>query len=263
MTEPEIKPSFSSRYLALTIVTTILVSGVTLLFNKITADKETNKLIVGEQEIVNLIKPLSLPDSQIKAIYFLAESPDETIESYFSKIFTIENVSNQGVEDVSLTITLKETNANLINTPNFKTNPPEILDGIKITKKDTSSDERKHVWNISLLNPQEKIIVEYSAYSKEKIDSITLSALPRKKNWSIEREPPKSDVTNSVQKWFFIGILTLATCLLLLNKFSDLLFMNIYKKEWERNAAIREQYKDLETYYWRHFPPPFLRYFRR
>ena len=59
-------------------------------------------------------------------------------------------------ENILITICLETIKLTYSIAPNIKTDPKEIVGAIKITKKDRGTT-KKHIWDISLINPNESV----------------------------------------------------------------------------------------------------------
>lgn len=180
MPDTEIKPSFSGRYIVLTVITSVIIAGVTFGINTISKSKPVRQLVVYESSLADLMRGGTLPNSQIEAIYYLSGDPKKQINSLFRKTVTIKNVGNEGVENLSLTIGVEENEAFLVSSPMIESSPQNIKDALNLFKQDGSSN-KKHLWNIPLLNQGESLTFEYNIYSSQELNEVTFSAIPRKK----------------------------------------------------------------------------------
>jgi hypothetical protein len=261
MSEHEIKPSFSWRYLILTFITAIIVSGVGFGITKYFEAKPAKELIVYEDILSDLIDDAALTMNQIEATYYLKGDPKKKIECLFRKVVVIKNNGNEGVEDLSIIFSIKEDDAFLLDTPKIKSLPKDVIDAMSITKNESMSSNQKHVWNVALLNKDEALIFEYSAYSEKKLNNLTFSAIPRKKNWTVSHKSLFSeDKGRGLLFEFFLigpGIFIFVALLFVL------LMIPVYRREWHRNPEVREKYESLYMYYRKHFPPPILKFFKK
>ena len=260
MSHQEVKASFSWQYLILTIFTAGVISIVGIGVAKYFESKPTKELILYEGRLSNLINDDALPEDQIEANFFLKGDPKKKIESLFQKSFTVKNVGNEGVENLEITFAVEEKDAFLVDKPRIETEPKDIIKAISATKNKNLSNNKKHVWNISLLNRGESIIFKYSVYSERRIDNISFSALPRKKDWTISR---RSLLTDKMKRITFIEyLISVPVFMILLLLLPLLLAIPIYRIEWNKNPEVREKYETFYRYYSTHYPPPIKELFQ-
>ena len=69
MTEKEVKPSFSLKYLVLTLLTTMIVSGIGLLISKIYESKPVKEMEVFQDGQVDIFNDDAFPKDLIEATY--------------------------------------------------------------------------------------------------------------------------------------------------------------------------------------------------
>lgn len=119
------------------------------------------------------------------------------------------------------------------------------------------------MWNVPLLNQGESLTFEYTIYSEKKLTGISFSTVPRKKDWDVSRENIlASKTTRELFSSFFGGMFTLVIALPLGLLIFTRLMRPVYRKEWDRNPEIREKYESYDQYFYKHFPPPIVRYFQ-
>lgn len=247
----EVKPSFSWKYLVLTLLTALIISAVGLTVSKLYQSRPVREIVVYDNGQINLLNDASLPKDQIEASYYLKGKPKKKIESLFLNLIAIKNAGNEGVENLNVTFNLKEDNAFLVSKPKIKTEPKEIIDAISVTKKEVESSDKKHVWNITLLNPGEAVLFEYSIYSQEKTENVTLSTSPRKKDWGVSS---KSLIDNKKEVIlpldFLVG--SAAPIFFILTIF--LIAIPFYFIQWNRRPDYRENYGSFIKFYMNHRP---------
>lgn len=263
MVENEIKPSFTWKYVVFMLVTSAIVGVVAFAVDHFLKTKPLRELEVYESTLNDLINDEYLKNAKIEATYFITGNPKKKIASLFRKTITIKNTGNEGVEDLSIVFSIKEENAFLVGNPKIISSPKEIADALNLVKDDNLSSEKKHTWNIPLLNQRESLTFEYNIYSENKLETLTFSSVPRKKDWKvlyidtlIGKE--KSDVF----PYFITGMLTLLVSLLVTLKLFLKLMIPVYRKEWNSNPDVREKYESFNKYFYKHFPPPIKEYFR-
>lgn len=187
MNENEVKQSFSLKYFLLITITTVIMYGIGLAISRFSDSRPIKEITVANGNLINLINDLYLLEEQYGVKYYLKDETRTKISSLFWKKVIIENSGNKGVSDLSVTVILRGNDIKLGEFPNIKTVPSKVIDTIAV-KKDYVSTDDKHLWTVSLLNPGESITFEYSAFSKKKIDSISLYIIPRKRDWKIKYE---------------------------------------------------------------------------
>lgn len=249
MEHEEIKPSFSLKYLVLTFVTTIVISGVGIGISKLYDSKPKNEFTVIDGFEIDLLNDEALPTKQFEAKFYLKGNPKIEISSLFRKSVTIKNSGNEGAENLQISAALKGANVFLVSEPNIKTEPKEIIDAITI-KKDKGSTETQHDWKVSLLNPDESITFDYSIYSEADVDKIALNIIPRKKDWVVVRQSAQSLTYYGFKKDLAIASLTPPLLLLFIILFS----LIIYRIQWRKRADFREQYTNFFHFWMRHRP---------
>jgi hypothetical protein len=247
----EVKPSFSWKYLVLTLITALIISAVGLGVSKLYQSRPLKEIVVYDNGQINMLNDEALPTDQIEATYYLKGNPKKKIESLFLNLTAVKNAGNEGIENLLVTFNLKEDDAFLIS-PIIKAEPKGIIDAISITKKDGESTDKKHVWNISLLNPGESVIFEYTIYSQAKLKKIEFSATPRKKDWSVLSRSPLSQKKEgrSSLDWLLVG--AAAPILFMIAIF--IMAMPIYRFQWNRRPDYREQYGSFIEFYMRLHP---------
>lgn len=251
MAQEEIKPSFSLKYVVLTLFTTVIVSGVGLIVSKSYESRPSRELEVLQGDQVDLLNDPAFPKDQIEANYYLKGKPKKKVATLFRKVVVVRNAGNEGAESIFVSATLAETNAHMVTTPKIRTVPREIVDAISVTKGDSGTDN-KQTWSISLLNPGESVIFEYFVYSEEKLSSINLSILARKKDWRVVNKSLlyQRDAMESLNK-----IITVAAGVPVALLFFILaLSVPFYRYQWNRRPDYREKYGTFLGFYNRHRP---------
>ena len=260
MVQKEIKPSFSLKYLLLTLLTTALVTAAGIGITKLFETKSNKELTVYIGDQVNLLNDDAIPKGEIEATYHLKGNPNKQISSLFLKTIAIKNTGNKGAENVLITASLNGSNAKLIDHPKIKTDPKEIIDAITLTKKDNSTTQ-KHIWNISLINPNESVILDYFVYSEKQIDAITLNVVPRKKDWKILKGSILSHEEKKTPKEISTEIAIFGGTSTFLILFFLLMSVPIYYLQWLNRPDFRSKYGYFFIFYsahrpWNLFQPP-------
>ena len=155
-----------------------------------------------------------------------------------------------------LSVTIKQENAKLVGAPGISSEPQDIISAISIKKIENESDEQRHTWTISLLNPGESIVLDYSIYSEKKLESIEFLILPRKKDWKVTRQPLLSKLQKEGPRWYMIvlGVLgALITVPILILLFT----IPFYTLSWSTRTDFREFYGSFTRFYWEH-PPKYI-----
>jgi hypothetical protein len=253
MTQEEVKPSFSLKYLVLTILSTAVISGIGLLITKALESKPIREIEVLESDQTNLLNDAAFPKDQIEASYTLKESQNKKIATLFRKVVVIRNSGNEGAENIPVTANLQESNAYLISAPKIKTEPKEIVDAISISKTENGTSNRQ-TWNISLLNPGEAVVFEYFVYSEEKLDSINLKIIPRKKDWTIANKSllNRGEINSSTS---LLKMILTAAGAMIAFLISVLLFaVPFYIFQWNKRQDYRQKYSTFSTFYAKHKP---------
>jgi len=252
MSDQEIKPAFTLKYIALTLITTLLVSLVSVIVSKYTDSRPSRELHVFTMPGLGLIGDSKLPRDQIEAIYYLKSNPKREIRSLFRKAFLIQNAGTEGVENVRMTATIKEPNVFLISNPRISTEPPEILNAISV-KKDEASTQSNHIWTVSLLNPKESIIFDYIVYSEEEHNEVLMTFLPRKKNWTVINK----DILSKPEPEFLRVVVIIVTSGLVISLPFILIILvavPFYLKKWKNRPDYRNQYGSFFSFYMNHPP---------
>jgi hypothetical protein len=202
---------------------------------------------------VNLLNDDVIPKGEIEATYHLKGNPNKKISSLFLSTIALKNTGNEGAENVLITASLKGGNAKLIDHPKIKTDPKEIVDAITLTKKDGSTTQ-KHIWNISLINPNESVIFDYFVYSENQIDAITLNVLPRKKDWKILKGSILSHEEKKTSKEISTDIAIFGGTSILLLFLILLMSLPIYYLQWMNRPDFRAEYRNFSAFYLFHRP---------
>lgn len=262
MSQDEIKPSFSLKYFILTIISTVVISGIGLLVSKYFESKPARVMDVIQYDQTNILNDPAFPYDQIEAKFTLKGNPNKKVATLFKKAVIIRNSGNEGAENILISATLLENNAKLVSSPTIKTEPKEIVNAISFTKSENCTDN-KQTWNISLLNPGESVILEYFVYSDEKLSSINLNIVPRKKDWNIVNksllsQKPK-DASETINK--LMPIVVGAPILLMTIIFA--IALPFYRYQWNRRPDYRERYGTFYSFYSNHrpsklFDPPLI-----
>lgn len=250
MAPKEIKPSFSFKYLILTFISAIIIAIVSLVITKLYEKRPIKEIIVYDTNPISLINDPKLPKDQIIANYYLKDDPNKKIESFFLIVSIIKNIGNVGVEDLQISFNIKDNEAKLVSNPKINTDPKEIINAISIKKIEELSTDKKHLWNISLLNPGESLLFEYSIYSEAKMPGVELDVVPRKKDWMISR---KSFLSNK-EKIIFSGAIVAMLGPIFLIFFIFMIFTPVYIYQWNKRPDFRQEYGNFSTFYWNHWP---------
>ncbi|EOX3961137.1 hypothetical protein ACM9ER_004605 [Vibrio alginolyticus] len=246
--ETEVKASFSMKYVLLTLLTTVLVSLVGVFINNVFETKTSRGLLVTSFPELNIIEAVKSPGQEIEAKYYLKDSNMELL-TLSRKSFTVKNVSDQGVDNLEVSIAIETKSASLIKEPEITTSPKKIVDGIRVIKGEQSSDT-KHQWTISLLNPGEAVTFSYSAFSDEPDAAITWNFVPRKMNWVVkENEAGKNDTALALSR-AATGLLTMMFIL----SFVYVLSLPIYYFQWRNREDFRTQYGSFLRFWNSHRP---------
>ncbi len=195
MSDSEIKPSFSPKYLSLIVVTAVIAATATALVNKIYESREVRQLAYDLGSDYHEIRGEPLFGEQIVAEYHLKAAPETRLKTLIRKQVRVENTGTKSAEDILFSAAIKEDGAMLVDKPGISTVPKEIVDGI-LVKKTAASDNKKHVWTISLLNPGESILFDYGIYSEAEVKAASLTVAVRKADWQIVS---KSDLLSKKQ----------------------------------------------------------------
>ena len=261
MTQEEIKPSFSLKYLALTLLSAIIMGGVALAISKIYESRPSRVIEISRDDPIDVLRGAGFPTDQIEANFYLKGSPEKKIASLFRNVIVIRNAGNEGAENILVSASLTQSDAHLVPGPKIRTEPRAIIDGIEFSRND-SSTTNKEVWNISLLNPGEAVILEYFVYSERRLSSITLNILPRKKDWSVVNKSlfERDGSQTSFMSFFLVGNGVLFAILLAIFGLS----FPLYRYQWNRRPDYREKYGAFRAFYnhhspWELFKPPVLK----
>jgi hypothetical protein len=251
MPPEEVKQSFSIKYIALTLIIAALVSAVGLGVSKLFDSKSVKKITVFDRGQTNLLNDDALPKDQIEASYYLKGEPKKQIASLFRKVVAIKNSGSEGAENILVSFSLKGDDLKLVSKPKITTEPKEINDAISVTKAIGSTDNN-HLWNISLLNPGESVVFEYSVYSEKKVDNINFNIIPRKKDWTISTESYLSQKNKeaSATKLFILTLAAIISTLPLM----FLIAFPFYYVQWHRRSDFRDKYKTFYVFFRDHSP---------
>lgn len=249
MDQSEIKPSFSFKYLVLTLLTTMIISAAGLGVTKLYESKPKKELGLINGFEINLLNDEELPKEVIEAKYFLKSDPKKEISTLFRKKVSIENLGNEGVENLNISAVIKGDKLFFASDPKITTSPKEIIDAIVITKGN-GSNSTKHDWVVSLLNPGEIIMFEYSVYSEESIKEVELNIIPRKKDWTITEQLSDISAKYSLARLTITAGLTPIVFILSLL----LLSISVYRIQWVRRKDFRESYSNFFEFYMKHRP---------
>jgi len=186
--------------------------------------------------------------SVIESRHFLKENPEKAIKTLFSKTFTLENTSSEGVENFRVQVSVDNPAMNLLE--------PEIIGRPKSinVKKIGNNSSNQHDWNIDLLNPNEAIVFAYAIYSEEEVDNFTISFSPRKKDWKVETDNPFEDLRKSrledtkreLQSFVTITSFMLVALLGFLRA--------LYRYRWNKVLSYRNEYKSFQVFWSKHSP---------
>ncbi len=252
MTEKEVKPSFSLKYLVLTLLTTMIVSGIGLLISKIYESKPVKEMEVFQDSQVDIFNDDAFPKDLIEATYYLKGNPKKKIAMLFRKVVLIRNSGNEGAENVLVTAALAEKDAHLVAMPKITTEPKDIVDVVSVSRVEGGNSNRP-TWNISLLNPGESVKFEYFVYSEKKLRQINLNILPRKKDWKIINhslfDRTQKDTDRLYNFFVIASSVPMAFLLLML-----VLSFPFYRYQWNKRPDYREKYGSFWAFYKRHSP---------
>jgi hypothetical protein len=260
MSDKEIKPSFSYQYFVLTIISTVIVTGIIFFVTKYLESFPTKNIVVYETQSSNIIKN-SFPENKIEANYSLKGNPKKVIKSLFRKTFFIKNNGNEGIENLEITFATEGQKAILIDKPKIDSFPKYISNAISFNKIKNSSNNSKHVWNVNLLNKHESIIFEYYVYSEFILNDISFRAFPRQKNWDVTYEnllDKDNDESNYSNTYEFLTYIMVISILMLL---AIIITLPIYYKEWIKNDDLKLKYETFYQYYMNH-PLPIKQLFK-
>ena len=256
MDNKEVKPSFSLKYLLLTALTAAIIGGIGIGISKLYDSKPTKELSVANGYTINLINDSSLPKDKFEVEYYFKGEDRIKISSLFRKKVIIKNSGNVGVVDLNVTAILRDKDIQLVDQPKINTIPWSVIDTISVDKNKESSD-KKHIWVVSLLNPGESVTFEYSAFSKSKLDSISLDIIPRKKDWKVNYRELRFSEKSSIDEW----LTDLSGVLIFIVLSIYFLAYPFYRYQWNRRPDYKEKYKNFRTFFnmhrpWSLFSPP-------
>ncbi len=253
MTQQEIKPSFSLKYLVLTLVSTFIVSGVGIFISKIYESKPSRQMEISQNDQIDILSNSAFPKDQIEANYYLKGSLKKKVATLFRKVVIIKNSGNEGAENILVSATLAETEAHLVASPIIKTEPTEIINAISVSKSKSGTD-KKQTWNISLLNPGESVIFVYFIYSEKKLDSVSLDILPRKKDWIVINKSLLNQKQNDVQNSILMNLGLAIVAPMAFYSFILSLSFPLYRYQWNRRPDLRKKYGTFFTFWNDHSP---------
>lgn len=249
MPNEEVKPSFSLKYLLLTALTAAIVGGVGWAASKLVELRPTKELSVANGYSINVIDRNLLSQDKFEVEYYLKGEEMKKISSLFRKKVIIKNTGNEGVTDLKITAILKTNGLELIEEPRIETFPKSIVDAIIFTKS-KESNSKKHIWNVSLLNPGESISLDYTIFSTEEHDKFSFEIIPRKKDWVVNYKELRFS-----QEISFTGfILPGSLYLVILSIIPFILAFPIYRYQWNRRSDFRAQYSNFRKFYNNHRP---------
>ena len=133
----------------------------------------------------------------------------------------------------------------------IRTDPKYIVHAIDY-KKTHESTEQNHVWLVSLLNPGESLIFDYSVYSEESVQPVRLTVVPRKKNWTSAEGFALEERLREERLGTAIAVAG-GTVILLLSSLL-LLSFPVYRLQWNRRPELREQYTSFLQFWVNHKP---------
>lgn len=241
----EIKQSFSRNYILLIFLSAIISSTVAFVVNIILAPSVKKEIIAATLKSPNLISNKNLVDSKINVEYSLKDDPDVEINSFFTQTFIIKNNGNEGIENLEIIFISKDTTIQLLENPKIQSIPESIIDGLSITHLNKEfNNDYKHVWQIDLLNSEESIIFNYSAYSNEVINSYKINVLPRKKNWAV-RYVEDFDITEKTEIDVLGETLNFGLYLIIVfTLMNTFIFLPLYIKKWLIDDEVRAKYNN-------------------
>lgn len=253
MPQEEVKPSFSLKYFVLTLLSTVIISGVGLVISKVYESRPSREIEVFQDDPIDILNDAGFPKNQIEASFYLKGNPKKKVATLFRKVVVIRNAGNEGAENVLVSAALIEDNAHLVSTPKIRTEPREIVDGIALSRSE-SSTSNKETWNISLLNPGESVILEYFVYSEEILPTITLNIVPRKKDWSVVNKSffdqrQKNARDSLIRTIAVAGGGPIAFLLAFLG-----ITVTLYRYQWNRRPDYRKKYGSFLAFYNKHRP---------
>ncbi len=194
----EVKVSWSTKYIFLTVILSIL-TGIVGYSLKYFFEKEPKKVIsVEEIQTGNLLDLDEGVRSGILANYKLKDKPDEKVQSYFKYSASIRNLGDEGVDSLKVVFDSKGNGLTLIKTPSITSDPKNIMAGLTFVQNMEIKEDNKDEWEISLLNPGEMVKFSYVAYSIHPLSGAIFTVVVRKKDWNIIKagtEDVSSDVS--------------------------------------------------------------------
>lgn len=202
------KTSFIKKHLG-KIFFLIISAIITLAVSKIFTDSPSKELTVYDNGNISFIDNYNIDSpskTHIKVMLFeKGNIAKKKLRSLFFKTISIKNTGNKGADNILVSICLEGDNIFLVDTPTIKTVPQEIISGLKV-HKNASSTKNKHIWNISLLNPMESIVFDYTIYSELGVKDFKINVLPRKKDWKVRNISVLNHRKKELQK--YLGLLT-------------------------------------------------------
>ncbi len=92
----EIKTSFSLRYLAITLLTALIMGGVSFVFSKFQQARPTREFTITQSGSVNLLNDEALPRDLIEVNYYLRGTTKKRIATLIRTGVSITNSGNEG-----------------------------------------------------------------------------------------------------------------------------------------------------------------------
>lgn len=249
MANNEIKPSFSLKYLILTALTAGIIGGVGFALSKLYESRPILELTVANGYSINVIGETTLPTDTFEIEYYTKGQERKKISSLFRKKVIIKNTGNIGVSDLNVTAVLKDKEVALTDLPKIESDPVNIINAISIIKSDKSTN-KKHDWIISLLNPGESISFDYSAFSEQSIDKISLDVIPRKQDWKVKYQELALLEKSSLANLIIIGSGGLVFILVV----PFVIAFPFYRHQWNNRPDYRDRYVSFNRFFNDHKP---------
>jgi len=241
----EIKASFTLKYAILTVFTALAVGLVSYAIDFYLKTKPVKVLSVSHDLSANLVEN-KITHPEIESRHYFRGDENKEIKGLFKEIVTISNSGNEGIEDLSVTVSTSSDGAVLYKEPIIKTSPSSVKEAMQIDRQAELSNDKKHVWTVSLLNKGESLTFEYMVYSFEPMINAEFGVIPRKKDWevvSLEKETVSSESNEIESVYKGIGIM-LAGMLI------SLFLVNYprWRNPWNQHPEIRTKYKSFLHY---------------
>ncbi|HUY12867.1 MAG TPA: hypothetical protein VMX16_04445 [Terriglobia bacterium] len=129
---------------------------------------------------------LVFPDAEligVRARFTLLSNPKTVIKSYFIYRISVTNTGGESLENGELYVRAP-AGVTLVGEPLKRTEPPGLVDAMRLSHDSPPSRTEKDQWRIGLLNPGETLTLMYAGYSTRNFEASQLKAIFRKKDWS-------------------------------------------------------------------------------